>query len=104
MIDGKRILSEATLREITRPHVAVNENMSYGLGWVNYRWNGHTVVEHNGGSQGICALVSFVPDRRVGFAILGNTSPNQLTAIGKAGSCSGRCCWVKPRRRRIPRR
>ena len=84
-IDGKRILEEATLREITRPHFPINENMSYGLGWVNYHWNGHNVVEHNGGSQGICALVSFVPDRRVGFAILGNTSPNQLTAIGKAG-------------------
>jgi CubicO group peptidase (beta-lactamase class C family) len=84
-IDGKRILSEVTLREITRPHVAVSEKLSYGLGWVNYHWNGHTVVEHNGGSQGICALVSFVPDRRAGFAILGNTSPHQLTKIGEAG-------------------
>jgi CubicO group peptidase (beta-lactamase class C family) len=84
-IDGKRILAEATLREITRPHIAINEKLSYGLGWVTYHWNGHTMVEHNGGSQGICALVSFTPDRRVGFAILGNTSPNQLTKIGEAG-------------------
>jgi CubicO group peptidase (beta-lactamase class C family) len=84
-IDGKRILQQATLRDITGPHIPINENMSYGLGWVNYRWNGHVVIEHNGGSQGICALVSFIPDRRVGFAILGNTSPNQLTAIAKAG-------------------
>jgi hypothetical protein len=79
------MLSEATFRDITRPHIPVNADISYALGWANYRWNGHPVVEHNGGSQGICALVSFVPDRRVGFALLGNTSPNELTAIGKAG-------------------
>ena len=84
-IDGKRILLEATFRDITRAHIPVSDSISYALGWVNYRWNGHPVVEHNGGSQGICALVSFVPDRRVGFAILGNTSPNEMTAIGKAG-------------------
>ena len=85
-IDGKRLVSEATLQEITRPHIAINDTLSYGLGWATYKWNGHTVVEHNGGSQGIIArLVSFVPDRRVGFAFLANTSPNYMTAIGNAG-------------------
>jgi CubicO group peptidase (beta-lactamase class C family) len=84
-IDGRRLISEATFNDITRAHTAISDRMSYALGWVNYRWNGHAVVEHNGGSQGICALVSFVPDRRVGFAIVGNTSPNELTKIGKAG-------------------
>ena len=85
-LDGKRLLSEAALRTLTRGHVTVGGDVSYGLGWVNYRWNGHGVVEHNGGSQGICALVSFMPEKRVGFAVLGNTSPSGLTAIGKAGS------------------
>ena len=75
-IDGKRVVSGGHLREIARPHTPINDTLSYGLGWVTYRWNGHTVVEHNGGSQGISALVSFVPDRRVGFAFLANTSPN----------------------------
>jgi hypothetical protein len=84
-IDGQKIVSEATLQEITRPHIAINDTLSYGLGWVTYRWQGHTVVEHNGGSQGISALVSFVPDRRVGFAFLANTSPNYMTTIGNAG-------------------
>ena len=52
-IDGKRLVSEATLKEIARPHIAINDTLSYGLGWATYKWNGHTVVEHNGGSQGI---------------------------------------------------
>jgi CubicO group peptidase (beta-lactamase class C family) len=84
-IDGKKIISEATLREIARPHIAINDTLSYGLGWATYQWNGHSVVEHNGGAQGISALMSFVPDRRVGFVFLANTSPNYMTAIGNAG-------------------
>jgi CubicO group peptidase (beta-lactamase class C family) len=84
-IDSKRIVSEASLREITRPHTKINDTLSYGMGWVTYFWNGHAVVEHNGGSAGISAIMSFMPDRRVGFALLANTSPNDITAIGKAG-------------------
>ncbi len=84
-IDGKRIVSKATLEDITRPHMKINETLSYGLGWATYRWNGHAVVEHNGGSQGISALVSFIPGRCVGFAFLANTSPNPMTTIGNAG-------------------
>jgi CubicO group peptidase (beta-lactamase class C family) len=84
-IDGKRMVSETSLGEITRPHTTINDKLSYGLGWATYRWNGHAVVEHNGGSAGISAVMSFVPDRRAGFAFLANTSPNDMTAIGRAG-------------------
>jgi CubicO group peptidase (beta-lactamase class C family) len=84
-IDGRRVVSEASLRELTRPHVAINDTLSYGLGWAIYRWNGHTVVEHNGGSRGISALMSFIPARHAGFAFLANTSPNFMTRIGNAG-------------------
>jgi CubicO group peptidase (beta-lactamase class C family) len=84
-IDGRRVMAEASLREVTRPLIAVNDAWSYALGWVVYRWNGHTVVEHNGGSRGISALMSFIPERHVGFALLANTSPNFMTRIGNAG-------------------
>lgn len=84
-IDGRRVLSEATLRDVTRPHVKARDSFDYALGWAVYRWNGHTVVEHNGGSRGISALVSFMPERRTGFAFLANISPNAMTRIGNAG-------------------
>jgi hypothetical protein len=84
-IEGKRLLSEASFRELFRPHIPINDRWSYGLGWVLYDWNGHRVVEHNGGSQGISAITSFIPDRHVGFVFMGNTSPNYMTAIGNAG-------------------
>jgi CubicO group peptidase (beta-lactamase class C family) len=84
-IEGRRVVSEASLREVTRPHVAINGSLSYGLGWAIYEWNGHTVVEHNGGSRGISAVMSFIPEQRAGFAFLANTSPNFMTRIGNAG-------------------
>jgi hypothetical protein len=64
----------------------INDSLTYALGWVTYDWNGHRVVEHNGGSTGISALVSFIPEKRVGFLFLSNTSPNFMTTIGNAGN------------------
>jgi CubicO group peptidase (beta-lactamase class C family) len=84
-LDGRTIVSEATFRDVIAPHIPVNAAFSYALGWAVYDWNGHKVVEHNGGSRGISALVSFMPDRRVGFVFLGNTSPTFMTGIGNAG-------------------
>ena len=86
VIEGRRVVSEATLREVTRPHVAINDAWSYGLGWAVYHWSGHSVIEHNGGSRGISAVMSFIPDRRAGFAFLANTSPNFMTRISNAGT------------------
>ena len=84
-IDGKRFVSEAMFHELTTPVIPISSSMSYALGWATYEWNGLRVVEHNGGSEGISALVSFIPERRVGFVFLANTSPNFMTQIGNAG-------------------
>jgi CubicO group peptidase (beta-lactamase class C family) len=85
VLDGNRLVSEEAFRALTRPHMPVSDAWSYALGWAVYTWNGHTVVEHNGGSRGISALVSFMPERRAGFVFLANTSPNFMTRIGNAG-------------------
>jgi CubicO group peptidase (beta-lactamase class C family) len=82
----KRIISENTFNQITTGINPINDALTYALGWATYNWNGHQVVEHNGGSSGISALVSFIPDRGVGFVFLSNTSPNFMTTIGNAGN------------------
>jgi CubicO group peptidase (beta-lactamase class C family) len=85
-IGDRQIVSAATLQELFTPQIAIDAKMAYALGWVTYTWDGEQVVEHNGGSEGISALVSFIPSQRVGFVFLANTSPNFLTTIGNAGS------------------
>jgi len=85
-LDGRRFVSEATLDDLITPHTRVNDTMSYALGWAVYTWNGHRVIEHNGGSDGLSAIIGFVPDRRAGFALLANSSPTPLTKVGALGA------------------
>lgn len=84
-IDGQQFISPAMFRELITPLIAVNPTTSYALGWAVYDWNGLRVVEHNGGSEGISALVSFIPEKHLGFVFLANTSSNSMTKIGNAG-------------------
>ena len=79
--EGKRLVPRP--RSATPPPAdPVNPTPSYALGWAGYDWNGQRVVEHNGGSQGISALVSFIPEKRLGFVLLANTSSNSMTKVG----------------------
>jgi CubicO group peptidase (beta-lactamase class C family) len=84
-IDGRQFVSPAMFRELTTPLIAVNPTTSYALGWAVYDWNGLRVIEHNGGSEGISALISFIPEKHLGFVFLANTSSNSMTKIGNAG-------------------
>jgi hypothetical protein len=84
-LEGRQVVSERGWRDVTTSHMTMSPTMSYALGWALYDWNGRRVVEHNGGSSGISALVSFMPDEGVGFALLANSSPTTLTKIGEAG-------------------
>jgi len=81
-IDGREFISPAMFRELTTPLIAVTPTTSYALGWAVYHWNGLRVVEHNGGSEGISAIVSFIPEKHLGFVFLANTSPNAMTKVG----------------------
>ena len=81
-IDGQQFISPAMFRELTTPLSSVSSTISYALGWAVYDWNGLRVVEHNGGSEGISAIVSFIPEKHLGFVFLANTSPNAMTKVG----------------------
>ncbi len=82
---GRPFVSPEMFRELTTPLTPISATTSYALGWATHDWNGLRVVEHNGGSQGISALVSFIPERHAGFVFLANTSPNFMTKVGNAG-------------------
>jgi beta-lactamase family protein len=84
-LEGRQVVSERGWRDVTTAHMTMSPTLSYALGWALYDWNGHPVVEHNGGSEGISALVSFMPEEKIGFALLANSSPTTLTRIGEAG-------------------
>jgi CubicO group peptidase (beta-lactamase class C family) len=85
-IDGQQFISPAMFRELTTPLIAVNPSTSYALGWAVYDWNGLRVIEHNGGSEGISAIISFIPEKHLGFVFLANTSSNAMTKVANGAA------------------
>jgi CubicO group peptidase (beta-lactamase class C family) len=79
-VNGKRLVSEASFAELTKPQMKIVGKTTYGLGWFLQEWNGLKVVQHGGNIDGFNALVSFVPEKKLGFVILTNVSGSPLPA------------------------
>lgn len=57
------------------------QNTGYGLGWRIYDWGGHKAIGHGGFVNGQLSMVSFLPDQKVGIAILANAATPLGTTI-----------------------
>ena len=51
---------------------------SYALGWTIQDYHGHRIIQHSGGTQGFRAVVVLIPEKNVGFAVVGNSEDNAL--------------------------
>ncbi|MFC4175481.1 serine hydrolase [Microvirga sp. GCM10011540] len=71
--EDKVIVSEENLDVTWTPRVAINERLSYAIGWVVTATPNGRIVWHNGGTMGFGAHVGFLPDRGVGIVVLTNT-------------------------------
>lgn len=81
---GGKILTRGTVAEIflpsmvaqvdfsEQPPIEATSGFSYGMGWGNYHYNGHMVVEKGGALPGVRTVVTLVPDRQIGIAVLTN--------------------------------
>lgn len=92
-VGEQAILSEASLRELWRPHVFLGggsgastaDFRAYGLGWFLSLERGSKLVEHDGGMPGFLSKVSLVPAEQFGFAVLNNADDGALNeAIKRA--------------------
>ncbi|HYO63997.1 MAG TPA: serine hydrolase [Pyrinomonadaceae bacterium] len=78
VFEGKRLVSERSFNELISPQMKIGGKVSYGLGWFIRDWRGHKVAEHGGNIDGFNALVGFMPDQKLGFAMLTNVSASPL--------------------------
>jgi CubicO group peptidase (beta-lactamase class C family) len=91
VIDGKRVVSAANLRETRKPHTEMSladptigpvypesKRVGYALGWVAYDYRGVNVVAHGGMIDGFRALMVLLPDHDLGFAILCNLDRTKM--------------------------
>lgn len=78
VFEGKRLVSEAGMAELVKPHIAIAPKINYGLGWFLREWKGKRVVEHGGNISGFNALVALMPEERLGFALLTNVTSSPI--------------------------
>jgi len=66
-------LKQASLQRAWTPYVLKDGTPTgYGFGWGRWQYEGHTVIEHNGGIHGFSTTGIRMPDDRVYVAVLTN--------------------------------
>jgi CubicO group peptidase (beta-lactamase class C family) len=85
VLDGKRLVSEASLREMHSPQVIIPTTpemraarlveffAAYGLGWQVMDYRGNAMLWHTGNGNGQIAFMALIPKQRLGVVVLVNT-------------------------------
>jgi len=80
--NGQRVVSAENLSYLWQPQIAMNSQISYGLGWYVEDYHGLTVIHHEGGSAGFASELVVIPELNIGFALLTNQM-DQVKPIGR---------------------
>lgn len=57
---------------VSKPWNNEDNTIYYGIGWFIEKYKGQTIIEHGGGQLAVRALLSLVPEERMGVAVLLN--------------------------------
>jgi CubicO group peptidase (beta-lactamase class C family) len=77
-VDGRQVLPRAAVAETHKIQVPIAGNMrgmrnlGYGLGWQIVMLGNDTLLAHGGGFRGFATHMSFMPQRRIGVAVMAN--------------------------------
>jgi CubicO group peptidase (beta-lactamase class C family) len=71
-LDGKRIVSEASLLERRKPQVKITDEQSYGMGLMVGTVADVPMVQHSGGTAGFTTDYFWLPEHGVGVVIVCN--------------------------------
>ncbi|WP_035322659.1 serine hydrolase domain-containing protein [Peribacillus kribbensis] len=85
---GGGILKRSSILEMQKPVIKVPahwypEGWGYGLGWFTGSYKNEPVVEHGGGQMGVRSMVSILPARQSGIAVLMNTNGNGHRTVNR---------------------
>ena len=70
--EGRRIVSPESLAYTRIPKVAVDDRVSYAMGWLVGQTPNGSIVFHNGDTLSFGAFLGLLPDRDVGVIVLTN--------------------------------
>ena len=91
-VDGKQVFASAVVAETHRQHTEQDRNYGplhrhgWGLGWDLGSYDGDTVIHRFGGFSGFHSHLSFMPEHRIGIAMLVNGSAGSLLANAVAAA------------------
>jgi len=78
-LDGKQVIPADVMQTVhtgytdtTREEGPFTGNGRYGLGWQISRYKNENVIYHFGGFPGLTSHISFMPDRKIGVAVMVN--------------------------------
>ena len=81
-VGDKQLISEAAMKEMHKANMLMSEPLlmpckemdlfSYGMGWFVETFRGHVMVERVGNINGFSALVTMIPDQKLGVVTLTN--------------------------------
>lgn len=81
--EGRRIVSAENLAYTHTPKVAINDKVSYALGWIVQQTPNGNIIWHNGGTHSFGSMVALQLDRKLGIIVLSNqTNVGMPDAIG----------------------
>jgi N-acyl-D-amino-acid deacylase len=91
-VGSERILSEESVKAMTRPYAQAAPGMYYGYGlMLTPEYNGVSLVEHGGALKGIAAHFSVVPEQGLTAVFLTNLAgvPSSKTLLGALNAALG---------------
>jgi hypothetical protein len=93
MIHQKEPISKVGHLELIKPRTIIDEHPKpfcsqelYALGWAVYTYHGEEVVEHDGSTNGFGSLMIYLPQKKWGVIIFGNTT--------EAAAANNKICWM----------
>lgn len=76
---GERLLAPDLLDEMSAvPFAEPNQDLGYGLGLAQIRWDGRLILGHGGGGFGFTCFLAWSPADRVGVVVLTNSTTSSL--------------------------
>ena len=96
VVNGKRLVASATLRETHTPQILipatggrggiadtapVKRFTSYGMGWMVEDYRNNLSWQHGGNTLGMTAAVGMLPDKKFGVVVLSNMQGAQLPEL-----------------------
>ncbi|MEO8451153.1 MAG: serine hydrolase domain-containing protein [Gemmatimonadota bacterium] len=78
-LDGRAVLSPASLAEMHRPTVHRSETVGYGVGWQTFEDdNGAVSLGHSGGMPGVATILRIYPEADAVVVVLLNAGANDV--------------------------